>query len=478
MLSRITSPLLLILLACFALKAQASHPNQQDIDKILTRHQLPKQALSLVSLPLSDNPKLQTMMYNEHASVNPASVIKLVTTYAALDILGPTFTWKTELLTDGEVKGDRLIGNLYFRSGGDPKLTIERLWLLLRELQMHGISHIEGDLILDASYYQIKELAAFKGEKRDLYRPFMVDANALLVNFNTQRFIVRGAEEGAQVISDPFVSGIKLENNVRVLPDNNCRNTNIFYHPRETADGFSMQVSGTIAKGCQTQKHFSLVKHEKYTEGVIRGIWAEMGGTFSGTTKYANTPDDARQLAMLPSLSVTETIKDINKFSNNTMAKQLFLTIGANQRQADDEDDMAAAQRAITQWWQTKGITKPNLVIENGSGLSRDERLTAFELALMLKDAARNPYAPEFMSSLPLVAIDGTMKNRLKRSTIAGHARIKTGTLRDVRAIAGYSMDKDGNQWIIVAILNSPRNINNGILDSLLNALYTQTAIR
>lgn len=459
--------------------AQAAHPNLSDIEKILQEHQLPANALSLVALPLHENQDRKETLYNAHASVNPASVIKLVTTYAALENLGPSFTWTTELLTDGYIEGNRLQGNLYFRSGGDPKLTIERLWLLLRDLKLKGVQHINGDLILDGSFYQIESLESFDGEPGDRFRPFMVDGNSLLVNFNAQRFIVTGQLSGATVSSDPFIPDVQVDNQVKVTPPANCNSqTQVFYHPRLVDQQLTLRVSGSIPEGCSTYKYFAFMDHERYAAGIIRSTWEDMGGTIAGSTRHAKTPESATRLGSIPSITVAEAIRDVNKFSNNAMAKQLFLSIGAVNRSETDTDDAEVATRVVTQWWREKGIQRPSLIIENGSGLSRSERLTTYELGQMLKAAAQSPYAPEFQASLPLVAVDGTMRNRLRRSPVAGQARIKTGTLRDVRAIAGYSNDLHGNPWVIVAILNHPTNINNGILDRLLHSLYQQTPIR
>jgi D-alanyl-D-alanine carboxypeptidase/D-alanyl-D-alanine-endopeptidase (penicillin-binding protein 4) len=129
----------------------------------------------------------------------------------------------------------------------------------------------------------------------------------------------------------------------------------------------------------------------------------------------------------------------------------------------------------IRSWLARKGITAPHLVIENGSGLSRAERVSARELAKMLQAAWHSPYAAEFMTSLPLVAMDGTMRRRLHRTPLVGEARIKTGTLNNVRAIAGYSRDSNGNSWAVVAILNDPRPWGaSSILDQFLLDLYKQ----
>lgn len=455
----------------------AAHPNQADVQKILTEYKLPADALSLVALPMHESPERKQFLYNAHASVNPASLIKLVTTFAALEILGPSFNWSTELFTDGVIHGDRLQGNLYFRSGGDPKLTLERLWLLLRDLQLKGVKHIDGNLVLDGSFYQIETLDSFDGQPGDRYRPFMVDGNSLLVNFNAQRFVVTGHLSGAIVNSDPFIPDVLIDNQVKVLPQGKCSNQKVTYHPQQVGQQLQLKVSGTIPAGCSTYKYFSFVEHSRYASGIIRSTWEEMGGSLAGKTLFATTPEDAIRLSSIPSITVTEAIRDVNKFSNNAMAKQLFLTIGALHRMQDDTDDAVVARNIIAQWWREKGIKRSSLVLENGSGLSRSERLSAYELAQMLRIAAQSPYAAEFQASLPLVAIDGTMRNRLKHSPVAGQARIKTGTLKDVRAIAGYSNDKDGHSWVIVAILNHPTNINNAILDRLLNSLYQQSPI-
>jgi D-alanyl-D-alanine carboxypeptidase/D-alanyl-D-alanine-endopeptidase (penicillin-binding protein 4) len=189
-------------------------------------------------------------------------------------------------------------------------------------------------------------------------------------------------------------------------------------------------------------------------------------------------PSNARLLARAYSPDLVEIIRDINKYSNNTMARQLFLSLGAQFRDPADQDDGKAAQRVIRGWLARKGITAPHLVMENGSGLSRAERVSAREMAKLLEAAWQSPYAAEFMSSLPLVAMDGTMRRRLHKTPLVGQARIKTGTLNNVRAIAGYSRDSNGNSWAVVAILNDPRPWGaSSILDQVLIDLYRQPKV-
>lgn len=457
--------------------AQAAHPDAADIQRVLTRHQLPADSLAVYTLPLGHS--TSGIAYNADKPVNPASVMKLVTTYAALDTLGPVYSWKTDLLTDGQIKGNMLEGNLYFRSGGDPKLTTERLWVLLRNLKLQGIEQIRGDLILDGSHYDIRNLIAFDGEASDLHRPFMVEPDGLLINFNAQRFILRADQGVARVVADPLVPEVQINNQVQVVPAKACHlHTKVSFLPRNAADQLSLTVTGSIPDGCTSERYFAFIDHARYSSGVIRSTWQDMGGSLSGRTLLGKTPANAKLLARIPSATVAETIRDINKFSNNTIAKQLFITLGAHFRAPGDADDVDAARRALSNWWQGLGVSGNTLLIENGSGLSRQERLTARDLGTMLQQAANGPYAAEFKASLPVVGVDGTMRRRLAKHPIASHARVKTGTLRDVRAIAGYSKDKFGNDWAVVIIANNRVNLNNAVLDDLLAALYSQQPVR
>lgn len=461
-------------LACIH-PALAAHPDATDVQTLLKAHKIPSDALALVAMPLDgSHPGIR---HNADLPVNPASTMKLVTTYAALELLGPTFAWKSDLLTDGKIQGNTLVGNLYFRSGGDPKLTTERLWRLLQDLKLHGIEHIQGDLVLDGSYFDIRNLVPFPGEAGDLYRPFMVEPDSLLINFGAQRFIAQASAGQPRIMADPHISQVQVNNQLQVVKGQPCSRAQVSFQPRQNGTQLVMNVTGTLPEGCRQEGYFAFVDHARFASGSIRSTWSGMGGSLTGATRLGQTPAAARLLTSQPSASLAETIRDINKYSNNTLAKQLFLTIGKRYRTPDDADDVTAAQRTLGNWWRSLGIERPSLVIENGSGLSRQERVTANDLALMLRHAARSPHAPEFMASLPVSGVDGTLRNRLKQHPVRGNARLKTGTLRNVRAIAGYSKDVQGRDWVLVAILYNGANINNAALDSLLASLYSQRPV-
>lgn len=448
------------------------------VQQALKANKIGSKSLALATLPL-DGPG-KASHFNADVSVNPASTMKLVTTYAALELLGPSHQWKTEFYADGPLKSGVLHGNLLLKGGGDPKLNLEKLWLLLRDLRAHGLRQVTGDLILDRSHFIQPQLPSFDDDGGDIDRPYLVAPDALLVNLNALRLITRNQDGQVQVVVEPPIASIRIDNRVKPLKTGKCPAwPDVRYNTVKQFDGTTVIVSGQLGEGCSAQSYLAPLDHQSYIAGAVRAIWAELGGSILGKDRLGEVPNSARLLASAWSPDLTEIIRDINKYSNNTMARQLFLSLGAQFRSEADADDAMAAQRVIRKWLARKGITAPHLVMENGSGLSRDERISARELAAILQAAWKGPYAAEFISSLPLVAMDGTMRKRLKRTVLTGEAHIKTGTLNNVRAIAGYSRDRNGHSWAVVAILNHPKPWGaSAILDQLLLELYRQPKTR
>jgi D-alanyl-D-alanine carboxypeptidase/D-alanyl-D-alanine-endopeptidase (penicillin-binding protein 4) len=289
------------------------------------------------------------------------------------------------------------------------------------------------------------------------------------------RFVTRNDGGRILVSVEPPIASIHINNQVKALASDKCTG-DVSYIPVPQADGgITVTVSGQLGDGCNSQTYLSLLDHPTYTAGAVRAIWQELGGTIQGKDRLDSVPANAKILAKAFSPDLAEIIRDINKFSNNTMAQQLFLSLGQKFRTDADGDDAKAAQRVIRQWLARKGIIASHLVMENGSGLSRAERVSAREMAQMLQAAWQSPYQAEYMSSLPLAGVDGTMRKRLKTTQMRGEAHVKTGTLNTVRAIAGFSRDSNGNTWVVVAILNDQRvGGTASVLDEVLLDLYRQ----
>jgi len=444
-----------------------------NVEKALKASKLPDSALSLVMIPLN-GPGTPTV-FNADVSVNPASTMKLVTTYAALEMLGPNHQWKTEFYTDGTLSGGILRGNLYLKGGGDPKLNMEKLWLLMRDLRANGVQQVTGDLVLDRSFFNQPQLPQFNDDGNDDNKPFLVKPDAAMVNLKALRFVARNDSGRVLVSVEPPIASIRIENQVKAVNSKQCAG-GVRYNPVTQADGsVTVTVAGQLGDGCSSQTYLSLLDHATYTAGAVRAIWQELGGSIQGTDRQGAVPKNAKVLARAFSPDLAEIIRDVNKYSNNTMAQQLFLSLGAKYRTDADRDDAMAAQRVVRQWLAKKGITAPHLVMENGSGLSRAERVSAREMASMLQAAWRSPYSAEFVSSMPIAGMDGTMRKRLKTTAMRGEAHVKTGTLNTVRAIAGFSRDNNGNTWAVVAILNDKAPFGaSSVLDQVLLDLYRQ----
>ncbi len=444
-----------------------------NVQQALAKAKLQNTALSLVMIPLN-GPGTPTV-FNADVSVNPASTMKLVTTYAALEMLGPNHPWKTEFYTDGTLSGGVLHGNLYLKGGGDPKLNMEKLWLLMRDLRANGVQQVTGDLVLDRNFFVPPQLPQFNDDGNDENKPFLVKPDSLLVNLKALRFVARNDGGKVLVSVEPPIASIRVDNQVKAVNTKQCSGE-VRYNPVTQANGtVTVTVNGQLSDGCSSQTYLSLLDHATYTAGAVRAIWQELGGSIQGKDRLGAVPKDAKVLARAFSPDLAEVIRDINKYSNNTMAQQLFLSLGARYRNEADGDDAKAAQRVVRQWLAKKGITAPHLVMENGSGLSRAERVSAREMATLLQAAWRSPYSAEFVSSMPIAGMDGTMRKRLKRTAVSGEAHIKTGTLNTVRAIAGYSRDNNGNTWAVVAILNDPKPWGAAsVLDQVLLDLYRQ----
>ncbi|HEX9398162.1 MAG TPA: D-alanyl-D-alanine carboxypeptidase/D-alanyl-D-alanine-endopeptidase [Burkholderiales bacterium] len=390
-----------------------------------------------------------SLAVNARQPMNPASTMKLVTTYAALELLGPAYKWKTEVYLDGD--------NVVIRGSGDPKLNYESFWTLLRSLRSRGLSEIRGDFVLDRTLFAPVANGKFDD---DTYRPYNVGPDALLVNFKSVRFLFfPDPERGAvRVAAEPTLPGLVITNLLR-LGGGSCPEGRTFrdllqatFQPQPPRAAFT----GVYPVSCgERDLNVALHNPEDYVAGMIRQLWTELGGSLRGTVRDGTASPEARLVYEHESQPLAELVRDINKFSNNVMARQLFLTLAAEQvgTPARAED----AFTAIKQFLEKKGIKAPELVLENGSGLSRVERISAANLAALLQAAWASPVMPELVASLPVVAADGTMKKRLRGERVAGNAHIKTGLLNDAYAVAGYVLDRRGRRHVVVMLINHPR---------------------
>lgn len=420
------------------------------------RTQLPTSALSALVVDASPNGEGRAttwLSWRAQAPMNPASVLKLVTTFAALDQLGPAYTWRTTAWVDGPVRDGVLQGNLYLKGSGDPKLVTERLWLLLRRVQGLGIQRIAGDLVLDRSAYALpaRDPAAFDGEA---LRPYNASPDALLVNYKSlvMSFVPDAAAGVARVSAEPPLAGWSLPAEVP-LASGDCGDWRTGLQ-LDMADPQRWRFLGRYPSACG-ERVWPLAHPEpdRFAERAVGGLWAQLGGRLDGRVREGRVPATATQRLAFESPALAEVVRDVNKYSNNVMAQQVFLAL-AGENSNGNGADFTQAQQALAQWWARRiGSDLPVPQADTGSGLSRETRISAAALARLLQVAYASGLMPELMASLPVSGQDGTLR---RQRQAVGSAHLKTGSLRDVVALAGYVHGPQGQRRIFVALVNHP----------------------
>ena len=445
--------LLPLLLWCLALcLPAAASPLPPAVLAALDRARVPPDALAalVVDVEGRERPRLA---WRADAPANPASVMKLVTTYAALDLLGPAFTWDTPVYLDAAPRGGVLAGNVYIKGQGDPKLVVERLWLLMRRLRAQGIEAIDGDIVLDHGAFAVPahDPALFDGEP---WRPYNAAPDALLLNYKAvaMGFVPDVAAGVARVYYEPPLAQVDLPATVPLAaPGSACGDWRAGLRA-DFADPARIALQGVYPAACG-ERVWPVAPADPagFAARAVQGMWREIGGRLTGRVRSGSVSAGLVPVFSATSPALAEVVRDINKHSNNVMTQQVLLTLALQKTGTGSFD---GARAVLAQWWRQRVGATDALVVDNGAGLSRDARLTARALARMLQHAWASPVMPELMASLPIAGVDGTL--RRSAGLAAGSAHLKTGTLRDVTAMAGYVHAASGRRYVLVGIINHP----------------------
>jgi len=431
------------------------------VHQALQRAQVPSDAIVVVVQDTHGG--VPRLIWQPHTPVNPASLMKLLTTYAALDLLGPAWTWSTPVWLQGRISDGVLHGDLVIKGTGDPKLVLERMWLLLRRVQQLGVREIRGDIVLDRSAFTVSDQSPsdFDGEP---LRPYNVQPDALLLNYKSVQltFTPDVLQGRAVVLAEPPLDGVIVDPSVQ-LSNIGCDDWRAALEA-DFSQPSRIRFLGAFPAVCGEKRWvLAYIDPKTYNTRAVAGLWAEMGGRLSGIVRDGVAPLQSSPSFEVTSPTLAETVRDINKFSNNLMAQQLFLTLGLAMR---NDGSTEAAREVLRQWiGQRLGDVPVELVIDNGSGLSRDSRISAHTLARLLMHAWASPVMPELASSLPVTGLDGTLRRSRAQQ---GRAHLKTGSLRDVAGVAGYVLGNSGRRYVLVAIINHPNaNAARTALDAL-----------
>jgi D-alanyl-D-alanine carboxypeptidase/D-alanyl-D-alanine-endopeptidase (penicillin-binding protein 4) len=436
---------------------------------------VPLSAVAVRVEPVVKGPIL--LAHRDDAPMNPASVMKLVTSYAALDLLGPAFRFHTDVLLDGTLDNGVLRGNLVLRGGGDPKLTYERLWQLAQRLRARGLREIDGDVIVDRGYFAPAEYdaARFDGKPR---RAYNVAPDALLVNFGAIDFTFVPEAGGVRVAAEPNLPNVQVTSSLRLAPGS-CEawRHGVRYDIRETGLVATVAFTGTYPQDCGEESWpLALLDGGRYLEAALRWVWSEAGGKLAGRVRAGATPEGARLYYREESEPLAALLRDMNKYSNNVMARNIFLALSAEK--AGGGGNVAQSTDIVLEWLESKGIPASGLVVANGSGLSRESRVSAATLAALLASAWSSGAMPELAASLPIFAVDGTFRAHPAADAF-GRAHVKGGTLDGVQSLAGYVLDRSGRRWVVVMLVNHANaNRAQDALDALVEWVSERDAAR
>ncbi|MCM2568661.1 D-alanyl-D-alanine carboxypeptidase/D-alanyl-D-alanine endopeptidase [Janthinobacterium kumbetense] len=445
----------------------------ESVSLLLRSANIPEDAMGAIVL----RGNTTVLSHGAERSMQPASTMKLVTTAVGLEQLGPIFRGRTELRTSADVINGVLKGDLILRGGADTDFNADVLAHMLQNLRNQGIVKIKGDLILDRQLFQPArpDIGAAPFDESAEFR-YNVIPDALLLNTNLIDINISATERQLSFQMQPPLENVSITSDMKLVKGS-CAKWEDGWRPpeyrRDASGKLQVILHGTFPQNCNKATSINVLDRNDYADRLFRATWKRLGGTITGTVREAPgtglpptaEPVGTRMLADHVARALPEVLRDINKTSDNTLARTLFLSLGSLQSDgwlgsrpiamAAPEDTASRARQVIQEWFQRHHIDTQGMLVDNGSGLSRTGRIAPAQMAGVLQAMQQSPWAPEFQSSLPIVALDGTMRKRLLNSPAAARARIKTGTLKNVVAIAGYVPDANNQQCVVVAMINS-----------------------
>lgn len=450
----------LLLGASLALPAVAADPSvPRAVDSILAGltadrlFQTSHVGLQVVHLGTGE----EVFAHNADQAMSPASTMKAVTAAAALYHLGPSYTWRTQVTTTGTLDGDGVLrGDLHVRGTGDPVLVAERLWKLVRDVRLAGVERIEGDVVFDESWFGTDYALPGWDKAQDLAQgpSYFATIGALSLDFNTVGLVVGpGAapgQPGRVQLETPASDYVVITNEVVTLPPGRRRQVRI---ERAVVDGrMHFTVRGEVPAGAEPARYRRTVADPT---SHFAAAWSEFmkqhGIALSGRYRRGEAPADGRLLAELVSPPLTSVLMDMNKYSNNFMAEQVLRTMAAEKGGAPGTTEQGL--ELVRRYLDAVGIDRSTYHLVNGSGLSRDIRLSPSVLTAVLMDMAADPrVGQEFLATLAIAGVDGTLERRLDEEP--GRVRGKTGTLDGVHCLAGYLDADDGQRYAFAFLVN------------------------
>lgn len=388
----------------------------------------------------------------------PASITKIATASAVVSHFAPGYKFKTQLLISGEKKNDTLKGDLYLKGGGDPSFVSENMWYLVNVFTRMNIKKIEGDIIVDDSLFDSVRYDISRQKER-VDRAYDAPVGAMSFNWNSVNIFVRATEKGneAEVHLDPQNDFVRLVNKARTV----AGSENKLLVDRDSDKKFSgdlIHVGGSIGQGLKEVVVFkNITQPDLWSGSNLKSFLAQRNIEVLGTVKNGLVPEKAEVVAESEGKTIEQILADMNKFSNNYVAEMLTKNLGAVKK--SKEASLKDGMQIINEHMQSLGIPVDQYQLQSPSGLSRENKMSSYAMWKVLDHLHEDfRVQPEFLSSLPIAGVDGTLKKRMKNSPAERWVRAKTGYLTDVVALAGYAGMNDGRVITFSFIYNGSQD--------------------
>lgn len=424
----------------------------QQFENALQKSEIPPHQVGIIVA--SKNKILYQM--NENKNFTPASLMKIFTASALLDLLPPSLQFTTSFMVENKPQNSILKGSLYLKGGGDPGFVSESLWNLINNLKRTGLKKIEGDLIVDDSRFDTKG----RGERlpRPSHSSYDAPVGALSFNWNTANLYLRPGkkvDEPLQIIIDPSSSYFtSTDNHTNTVKTRKKQNISVQRQEQNNLRE-SLKITGALPL-----YHPEILIYKNILYPSIWTGWntvdflKQRGIHITGEIKQGKTPNKAIVLAEWKSRPLTEYITMMMKHSNNFMVEMLLknMVVELKKKTGNLKDGLKIIRKHI----QKLGIKSEEYHLVQASGLSRKNKVTPQHILTVLKYWLNHPLQPEFESAFPLAGEDGTLKKYFTKSALKGRIHAKTGRINGVTGLAGYLITKTGEKRIFVFIFNGP----------------------
>ena len=423
------------------------------VDALIKKHQIPENKLSIILEDLESGERLISI--NPSTTRSPGSVTKIFTAFAALDLLGETYQWRTDAFIEKENNNKEIVDHLLIRGGGDPSFSLKDLEKLILNIRAKGIREIRDDIYFDQTFFRQRKKSTAKFDKSPL-RPYNTMHSSLIVNSNKIDLSFNLNEQtGKPDITPLFLPiGIEIENNLSV-GSGKCKDfrSKVTFDEKFRKQTLTILINGVYPAQCKNLDHdLAITRTEHYFFGVFKKLWLNSGGTINGYYKKKNKSNKHVLVAHVFSEELSTALEMMLKESDNLTARNIFLSLPEFSKRKELRNSRKLLYGSMKEnniYWHFRNI------IDNGSGLSRVTRIKAESVMSLIQEIDQGTKFSSIKSMLPISGVDGTLKNIYQSKLLRGQLRLKTGTLNGVRCLAGFITTKSGNEYRFVFMHNN-----------------------